>query len=101
MKRTLIAGLVTASMITGGIGPTAATARADNQGPFQWCPGQSMAFPPGPGRDMVWDMNICHTFYFVDFGKGNVPRNIPGPPEPWVWDGDNPPPSDRCYPRCL
>ena len=60
-----------------------------------------MAFPPGPGRDMVWDMNICHTFWFVDFGKGNVARTSPGPPDPWVWDGANPPPSDRCYPWCL
>lgn len=57
--------------------------------------------PTGPGRDMVWDMNICHTFWFVDYGKGNVARNKTGPPAPWVWDGPNPPPSDRCYPWCL
>ena len=28
-------------------------------------------------------------------------KNIPPPPESNVWDGDNPPPSDRCYPWCL
>lgn len=46
-------------------------------------------------------MNVCHTFWFVDYGKGNVARNYPPPPESNVWDGDNPPPSTRCFPWCL
>jgi hypothetical protein len=67
-----------------------------------------MVFSPqtgstGPGRvyEGMWDMNICHTWYFVDYGKGNVQPNIPPPPESNVWEGPNPPPSDRCYPWCL
>lgn len=101
MKKLCIAALATAALVSSAIGPSAQSARADNQGPYHWCPGESMSFPPGPGRDMVWDMSICHTFYFVDYGKGNVPSSIPGPPGPWVWDGENPPPSNRCYPWCL
>jgi hypothetical protein len=58
---------------------------------------------PGPGNEneYVWNIGICHTWYRVDYGKGNVPNNIPPPPESNIWDGDNPPPSDRCYPWCL
>ncbi|HEX2398446.1 MAG TPA: hypothetical protein VHJ79_00345 [Mycobacterium sp.] len=106
MQRTLIAGLATAALVSSGFGLAAGTAQADNAGPYQWCPGQDMVFSPqtgstGPGRDKIWDMNVCHTWYFVDYGKGNVPSKYPPPPESNVWDGDNPPPSDRCYPWCL
>lgn len=100
MKRTLVAGLTTAALVSSGLGLAAGTARAANEGPFVWCPGQTMSYP-GPGREFLWDMNVCHTWYRVDFGKGNVPRNSPPPPESNIWDGDNPPPSDRCYPWCL
>jgi hypothetical protein len=106
MKRTLIAGLATAALVSSGFGLAVGIAQADNSGPYQWCPGQDMQFSPqtgstGPGRDKLWDMNICHTWYFVDYGKGNVPSKLPPPPESNVWDGLNPPPSDRCYPWCL
>ncbi|BBX34595.1 hypothetical protein MMAG44476_23769 [Mycolicibacterium mageritense DSM 44476 = CIP 104973] len=106
MNRTLIAGLALAAVLSLGWGPAVGTAHADNLGPYQWCPGQDMAFSPqtgstGPGREFVWDMNVCHTFWFVDYGKGNVARNYPPPPESNVWDGDNPPPSTRCFPWCL
>jgi hypothetical protein len=30
-----------------------------------------------------WDSNVCHTYYCVNFGTGNVASNI--------WDGPNPP----------
>jgi hypothetical protein len=100
MKRTLIAGLATAALMSSGLGLAAGTAQAANQGPYEWCPGQPMSYP-GPGGEFVWDMTVCHTWYRVDFGKGNVPRNSPPPPESNIWDGDNPPPSDRCYPWCL
>jgi hypothetical protein len=49
MKRTLIAGLATAAVVSGGLGLAAGTAQADpqSQGPFQWCPGQ-----PLPGEHL-------------------------------------------------
>jgi hypothetical protein len=86
MQRTLIAGLATAALVSSGFGLAAGTAQADNAGPYQWCPGQDMVFSPqtgstGPGRDKIWDMNVCHTWYFVDYGKGNVPSKCP-PPSP-------------------
>ncbi len=54
------------------------------EGPCHWCPGQ--ALPPTGNHvtnPVVWDTNICHTYYYVYFGQGNVAQNI--------WDGDNPP----------
>jgi hypothetical protein len=55
------------------------------QGPCHWCPGDPM--PPTGNHvtnPVIWDNNICHTYYYVYFGQGNVAQNI--------WDGDNPPP---------
>ena len=54
------------------------------QGPCHWCPGDPM--PPTGNHvtnPVVWDNNVCHTYYYVYFGQGNVAQNI--------WDGDNPP----------
>ena len=50
------------------------------QGPCRWCPGQSL--PPTGNHvtnPVVWDINVCHTYYYVYFGQGNVAQNI--------WDG--------------
>lgn len=55
------------------------------QGPCRWCPGQPL--PPTGNHvtnPVVWDNSICHTYYYVYFGQGNVAQNI--------WDGDDPPP---------
>jgi hypothetical protein len=44
-------------------------------------------------------MNVCHTWYFVAYGQGNVANNYGAPPGvPNVWDGDNPPapPPPQC-----
>src|SRR5690242_6140241 len=107
-KRALGGVLLAGSLAVVVLSLTAGTAEANNQVPYQWCPGQDMAFSPqtgstGPGHnyDGMWDMNICHTWYFVDYGMGNVPTKLPPPPGSNVWDGDNPPPSTRCYPWCL
>jgi hypothetical protein len=94
MKR-LIAGLATAAVMSGGLGLAglglAGTAQADPTedwyGPHQWCPGQSMAMPGGPGYNVPWNMHACHTFYNVKYGQGNV--------TPMIWDGPNPPPLVR------
>jgi hypothetical protein len=100
MKRE-IAGLATTLLVSGalglaGLGPGTGTARATCSpgaavvngkcyGPNHWCPGQSLYVSQGgPNRDVNWDMNVCHTWYWVADGEGNV--------SPQVWDGDNPPP---------
>ena len=115
MKR-LIVGLTTAVLVSGGLGLVglelaAGTAQADPctlqdqracppRGPHQWCPGRSMdPARGGPGTTVVWDMNVCHTWYFVAYGQGNVANNYGAPPgTPNVWDGDNPPAPPR--PQC-
>ena len=38
----------------------------------------------GPGLGVNWDMSVCHKWWAVNVGMGNVSRNI--------WEGDNPPP---------
>ena len=29
---------------------------------------------------VIWDPNVCHTYYYVYFGQGNVAQNI--------WEGE-------------
>jgi hypothetical protein len=50
--------------------------------PHHWCPGDR---PPQTGNqgEVVWNNSICHTYYVVDPGLGNVATNI--------WDGPHPP----------
>jgi hypothetical protein len=54
--------------------------------PHHWCPGQLPV--PDTGNSVTdplrWDWHVCHTYYFVYQGMGNVSKV--------VWDGDNPPP---------
>jgi hypothetical protein len=46
----------------------------------------------GPGLGVNWDMGICHKWWAVNSGMGNVSGN--------VWDGDNPrPPPEALEPR--
>lgn len=105
-SRRGIAGLAGTVMVSGGLGLAglglAGTAQAGPPGPFHWCPGDDMAFQAprgdrnGPGVAYNWDMNVCHTWYWVRDGKGNVP--FQGQLPSGVWDGDNPPAlqPDRC-----
>ena len=82
-----LAALVTAGM--GGIGVGAGIAQADDGGwgpPQHWCPGEEPV--PATGNHVTdplnWDWNVCHTYYFLWPGMGNVSSLI--------WDGENPPP---------
>jgi hypothetical protein len=104
MKR-LIAGLATTAAVSGGLGLAglglAGTAQADpaadwGYGPHQWCPGQSMQLPQGPGDQYSWGMHVCHTWYRVHYGDGNV-RDRYGTPSD-AWDGPNPPPPPPAVP---
>jgi hypothetical protein len=103
-----IAGLATTLLVSGGLGLTglglaAGTAQAEPgfalspgpfpaapRGPYQWCPGDHL-----PTTDVVWDMSVCHTWYWVDYGfQGNVGQ--------FVYEGDSPPADLGCIPLlCL
>jgi hypothetical protein len=85
-KRTIAATLTCAGVAIIGMGLSTGTAEAsvDPSGPYSWCPGD----PPvetGNKRTnpVIWDNNICHSYYIVYHGQGNVAQNI--------WDGPNPP----------
>jgi hypothetical protein len=42
--------------------------------------------PASPGPSAAWDWSVCHTFWIVGWGQGNVDDiNVT------IWDGDNPP----------
>jgi hypothetical protein len=96
-KRIIAAALLSGGIAVAGLGLGAGTAQADTGRPHQWCPGDSMSFPTGPGGFYSWDMNVCHTWYWVKRGQGNVPfhADLRGS---ILWDGDNPPADS--YPGC-
>ncbi|BBX86729.1 hypothetical protein [Mycolicibacterium aubagnense] len=88
-----IAALAAAMLATCGMAP-AAPAEAGPLPPHTWCPGDNMTYSrydmsSGPGIAYQWDMNVCHTWYFVKGSLGNVPYQ--GHLPSGVWDGDNPP----------
>jgi hypothetical protein len=90
MKR-LVVGLATTALLSGflgliGVGSAAGRAHADDGpiGPKQWCPGDSLWITGNHVTNpVIWDNNVCHSYYIVDFGQGNVAQNI--------WDGADPP----------
>ncbi|MGO4444750.1 hypothetical protein AB4Z42_15455 [Mycobacterium sp. 2YAF39] len=105
-KRILAGALTSAGLAAAGLGLATDTAVAAPSVPHQWCPGQSMYSPTGPGANYVWDMNVCHTWQYVRSGMGNVGVKVPSGFDPntfqptgWeiqpnsnVWDGPNIPP---------
>ncbi|ATA28774.1 hypothetical protein MLM_2464 [Mycobacterium lepraemurium] len=96
----MIAGaLLSGGVVAAGLGLGAGAAHA-TEGPSTWCPGQSMEWPSGPNSsrghlNYVWGMNVCHTWYVVPDGWGNVPRIALNGQQTLqssnAWDGDNPP----------
>jgi hypothetical protein len=100
MKR-LSVRLATTALVSGGLGLAglgfAGTAQAFD-GPHQWCPGQSMSpTQGGPGGEIVWDTNVCHTWYRIGgYATGNVGSRGGVPTD--IWDGPNPPapPPPQC-----
>lgn len=55
------------------------------EGPCHWCPGD----PPVQTGNLrvnpvVWDSTVCHTYWYVRPGQGNVASNI--------FEGETPPP---------
>jgi hypothetical protein len=95
MKR--ISRFATAVVMSGGLGLAvlglgeSIAQAADPTGPYNWCPGDDPGGGPGgpfnsPGPPN-WDWGICHTWYSVNYGQGNV--------SPTIWDGPNPPADNR------
>jgi hypothetical protein len=93
VKNVVAAGLLSAAVAVGMIA-TASTAAADAwpgcpedhpSGPCHWCPGNP---PVQTGNHVTnpvrWDESVCHTYWYVYFGQGNVAQNI--------FEGDAPPP---------
>ncbi|MDT5104613.1 MAG: hypothetical protein QOI25_2126, partial [Mycobacterium sp.] len=86
LARLAISGLVTGGLAAAALGLGAGTAAAG--GPYTWCPGQNSGIDiehhTGAPGAVNWDMNVCHTWWYVNWGFGNI--------NPGIWDGDNPPP---------
>jgi hypothetical protein len=115
----VIAASATALLVSlgwAGFGPGAGLAQADcnspgqdhracpPRGPNQWCPGQDMGANRGGPGQVAWDMNVCHTWYYVGYGQGNTRWSYDHTSPPGrshdsdVWDGPNPPapPAPQC-----
>jgi hypothetical protein len=105
-KRVLAGTLTSVGLVAAGLGLGTGIAAAAPSQPHQWCPGDSMYPPAGPGANFVWDMTVCHTWQYVRGGMGNVGVRVPDGLDPrtyqptgWkvipnsnVWDGPNLPP---------
>jgi hypothetical protein len=90
-----ISRVATTIAVSGGValavlGLGAGTAQAEPyNGPiFTWCPGQAL-----PERFIRWDMGVCHTYFNVKLGTGNVRMvGLNGDPmDSWL-SADVPPP---------
>ena len=85
-RRLVIGGaLLSFGVAAAGVALPAGTAGAvPPGGPYTWCPGDP---PVATGNirvnPVIWDETICHEYWFVYHGQGNVAQNI--------WDGPNPP----------
>ncbi len=86
-KRRIGGVLASVGIAIAGMALPAGTAAADGTppgGPHTWCPGDP---PVSTGNirlnPVIWDESICHEYWYVYFGQGNVAQNI--------WDGPDPP----------
>ena len=68
LKSIVAHALLAGGVAVAGVGFGAATAHANTEGPFTWCPGQSMDWPTWPNKPIdrsypyTWNMNVCHTW---------------------------------------
>lgn len=92
--KMLIGGaLLSGAVAVAGLGLAAGSANASwpgcpadhPLGPCRWCPGDPPVRTGNMVNDpVVWDNSVCHTYFYVNMGDGNVAKEI--------WDGDDPPP---------
>ncbi len=102
LKRIIAGALLSACTALAGLGFAADTAQSQPgpapldgawpgcpndhpAGPCHWCPGD----PPVQTGNLrvnpvIWDSSVCHTYWYVYPGQGNVAQNI--------WEGEGPPP---------
>jgi hypothetical protein len=69
LKKTVTGALLAGSVAVTGVGLSIGIAQADPFAaqPHTWCRGQGLPF-----RGIEWDMGVCHTWYLVPVGQGNV-----------------------------
>ncbi|MBO0677571.1 hypothetical protein JRC04_08870 [Mycolicibacterium sp. S2-37] len=86
-RQRVVAGvLMSAGLAVSGLGLSAgvADAQVPPTGPFTWCPGDPPVETGNKKYNPVrWNESICHEYWLVYHGQGNVAQN--------VWDGPNPP----------
>jgi hypothetical protein len=90
VARRVFIGLATTVLVSATLGLGAGTAHAYPNGPYQWCPGEQTR------RNLDWDQSVCHTYWIVQHGQGNVGGTAivaDGTPLANIWEGDNPPAS--------
>ena len=86
-KRIIAGTLLSSGVAMAGLGLAAGTVQADPGfiepvGPYHRCLG-------APPLDVNWDQGVCHTFWDVATGAGNV--GGPGDLHRNLWEGPNPP----------
>jgi len=87
VKRIVAGALLSGGVVVTGLGVGAGSAVAESPG-YTWCPGQ-----PLPRHGLGWDMNVCHTFWTVQAGTGNVPMfDVNGNQQASSFWMDSPPP---------
>jgi hypothetical protein len=108
VSRLATTAVVSGAVAVAGLALSAGTSQADpNQAVgYNWCPDQK--YPPFP--QIRWDMAVCHTYYVVPAGTGNVTMvdlqgnpidsfvsaDIPAP----VFAPPPPPPPQAPHPFC-
>src|SRR5271154_5118050 len=67
MKNLIAGALLAGSIAATGLAAGVAKAEPFSPQPHSWCPGQGL-----PYRGIEWDTGVCHTWYIVPVGQGNV-----------------------------
>lgn len=69
---TLISGAAVVAGMSLGTGTAQASCNTIGMCSYQWCPGEALPMP-----DVVWDMNVCHTYYGGSPGHRGTVGGIP------------------------
>jgi len=85
VNRALATALLCGGLAAAGVALAGEAAATGPVGPFNWCPGQ-----PLPKVDVIWNNSVCHSYYYVNPGQGNVGDGHGGGINN-VWEGANPP----------
>jgi hypothetical protein len=90
MRHIVVGALTSGAIAAAGLALGAGSAAAQDP-TGTWCPGQPT---PLTTATFDWDMGVCHDYWYVNPGEGNVKitdnptgMNIPG----YIWIGGPPP----------